>query len=149
MSLQVTEAKILQKTIQGLVSYAPAALLNTEGKVKAYWKRVPDNISSPYVVYSRMPSGGLSRSPHNRDSNSLWRIVTTTANWEDVGIYATFMGRLDRLMPDVSTASNVRAAVSYIEEILPIEETIQPQNNTVFEVGGIYSLRLDFGSNQP
>ncbi len=149
MSLVITEAKVIQKTIQGLVAFAPPALVNSSNQVKAYLKRVPDNIPTPYIVYSRMPYGGLSRSPHNRHSDSMWRVVAVTANWEDVPLYMEFISRLDRLEPDVSTAANVIAPVSYLEEVLPITDTTQPQNITVFEVGGIYSLRLSFGGNTP
>lgn len=149
MSLHVTEATVLQATIQSLVASAPSALKNSSNQVKAYWKRVPDNIPLPYVVYSRMPYGGLSRSPHNRHSDSLWRIVVNTANWDDVDTYATFIGLLERLDPVITTATNVIAPVSYMEETLPVNDTTTPQNNTIFEVGGIYSLRLYFGSNNP
>lgn len=149
MSLITTESRVLQKTIQSLAASAPAALKNSSDAVKAYWKRVPDNIPLPYLVYTRQNYGGLSTTPHNRHSDSLWKIVIHTANWEDVGVYADFVSLLDRLLPDVSTAVNVRAPVSYLEEIIPVQDTTQPQNVTIYEVGGIYSLRLDFGSNNP
>lgn len=149
MSLIITESLVIQKTIQGLVSFAPPSLVTSGGQVKAYLKRVPDNIPLPYIIYNRMPYGGLSRSPHNRHSDSLWRIVVNTANWAEIQSFAEFISRLDRLTPDVSTATNVIAPVSYLEEITPVGDTTQPQNVTIFEVGGIYSLRLSFGSNIP
>ncbi len=148
MSLEVTESSVLQASIQSLVGQAPAALLNIGGQVKAYWMRVPENIPLPYIVYSRMPMGGLRNTPHNQDSDSVWRIVVNTANWEDVDTYAIFVGKLHRLNPVIPITYPDVAAVSYLEEVTPQMATTQPQNTTVYEVGGLYRLRLYFGETE-
>jgi hypothetical protein len=148
MSLEVKETTVLQATIQSLVADAPAALLNTGGSVKAYWRRVPENAPLPYLVYSRTAYGGLRNTPHNQDSDSIWRIVVHTLDWAQVDSYATFVGKLHRLDPVIPVGFTGVSAVSYLEEVTPVLDTTQPQNNTVFEVGGLYRLRLYFGDTE-
>lgn len=147
MSLIIKEATILQATIQSLVGQAPAALLNAGGQVKAYRTRVSENIPLPYIVYTRLPYGGLRNSPHNQDSDSMWRIVVTTSDWEQVDTYADFIGLLHRTDPITSMFAGV-SPVSYLEALDEVEATTQPQNTTVFEVGGIYRIRLYFGATE-
>lgn len=147
MSLEIKEATVLASTIQSLVGVAPAALLNGSGQVKAYRKRVPENIPLPYLVFTRLPTGGLRNTPHNQDSDSLYQIVVHTANWADLDTYADFVGKLHRLDPVVTALVGV-VPVSYLEEVRPYDNSTQPQNTTVYEVGGIYRLRLYFGETE-
>jgi hypothetical protein len=150
MSLELKERTVLQATIQSLVGISPAALVNASNQVKAYWTRVPENIPLPYLIYSRMPVGGLRNTPHAQDSDSLWRIVVNTANWADIDAYDEFVGKLHRLDPVIPALAGFDGVVpvSYLEEHSPVTATTQPQNTTVFEVGGIYRLRLYFGETE-
>jgi hypothetical protein len=148
MSLEVKESTVLQATIQSLVGIAPTALKNAGGQVKAYWMRVPENIPLPYLVYSRLPLGGLRNTPHNQDSDSFWRIVVNTADWSQVDSYLSFVGKLHRKDPVIPVSLTGVLPVSYLEEENPINVTTQPQNITVYEVGGLYRLRLYFGDTE-
>lgn len=142
MSLQVIESKVIFMTLQSLLAYAPADLLNSAGQVKAYHKAVPEDVALPYIVYSRI-AGGNKNDSYRSHSDSLYRIVAVTADWENVDTYEEFIYRLHRTMPLATGLTGVEP-FHYFEEIVPVMDTTKPQNITIWQVGGHYKLMLSY-----
>ena len=141
MSLQLIESTILRTTIIALPEMqALVELEDTPGQYKVFWEDVDEGIELPFIVISQLAGGWEHKTP-NRASESIWKIVGTTANKATAVLFAEAFGLLDRLAPDTSDFPDVYA-YHWLEETLPIYERYTLENVPIIRVGGFFRICL-------
>lgn len=135
-AVQVVEATILRDTLAGLSSIQ--ALVAINGQYKIFWKDVKDDIPLPYIVTSHYAGG---KEPFKPYSDSMWKVVGTTASMSVAVSLANAISELADLWPDV-TAFPDMCPIAPLVEVTPIFDRYQVQNVPLLRVGGIYRIRL-------
>ena len=140
MSLQVWEQKILRASLVSLP--AVEAIVGVGNNARILWEYTPQvgTVTLPYINMINQ-GGGYTNDAQRQDSDSLWRIVGNTADMPTAEALATAIGGLHRLDPVVSGVPEVECYV-WITEIMPEFYTQLIQKQPIYEVGGIYRLRL-------
>lgn len=110
---------------------------------KIFWEHADADEELPYIVLTHIMGR---RDLDNSYSDTTWKIVGVTASMVTAEALANAIGQLDHLDP-VTTAYVGVCGYIYIEETLPIFDRYQLQNNPLFQVGGMYRLRLNLGEN--
>jgi len=136
-ALQVIDKDVLSHTLASLPD-----VVSIVGE-KIFWEHVDADEELPYIVLTHIMGR---RDLDNTYSDTTWKVVGVTASAITAEALANAISQLDHLDP-VTTAYSGLCAYHYLEEVLPIYDRYQIQNNPILNVGGMYRLRLNLGDN--
>lgn len=107
---------------------------------RIYWEDVEDTVDLPYIVIAHL-MGGYENETQANAVDSYWKICFYTADKEIALQAKAAMAGLHRKEMVVTNTPNV-FPYSTIREQAPIYERDVAQNVPVYEVGGIYRVRV-------
>jgi hypothetical protein len=136
-ALQIIDRDVLTDSLASL----PDVVTLVEDRI--FWEHVDADQPLPYIVISHIMG---KRDTFVEYSDTTWKVVGVTTDIETAELLALAISQLDRLDP-VTTAYVGVCGYIYIEETLPVFDRYQLQNTPLFQVGGLYRLRLNLGDN--
>lgn len=139
MDINLIHIQTLTDTLLDITGL-PAKVLATDGTYKIFWMHVDDAEQLPYITIQPITGGSDSDFVKSEATDMVWEVVGVTANMTTAIEFAELIGKLHRKMP---VTDNVPAVgYTYITWVMPIHRRKVTQNNPIFEVGGLYRLRL-------
>jgi len=141
MSLQQTDATVLRETLLDIPDVLPLVVDGTEYKI--FWEHVPEDVDLPYIVMLHL-TGGEDDDAQSRATNTFWTVVGVTADMTTASELDNAIDQLHRKMP-VSSIDGV-CGYTWIARQFPVFNRFVVSGKPVFEVGGIYRLRLSIGA---
>lgn len=116
------------------------AKLEWNGVTKIFWLHVDDDVPLPYITLQPITGATDGEFIKSEASDMVWEVVAVTADMTTALEFAEDIGQIRRAMP---VTDNVPAVgYTYITKVMPIHRRKSVQNNPIFEVGGLYRLRL-------
>lgn len=102
---------------------------------------VPEDVEMPYIVIAHN-SGGEDNETRSRAVDYVWRVACVTASRTTKRLISdAIFNALHQQMP-ITTGLTGVVGYTWIEEIIPIVDVLQKQNVQLYQVGGLYRLRL-------
>ncbi len=139
-SLQVIEKNVLRDSLLSLSDVTD--IVGAGNASRILWEYTPQvgSVPLPYINLINQ-GGGYANDAQRQDSDSIWRVVGNTSDMPTAEALASAIGQLHRLDPIVANVSEAEC-YTWITEIMPEFYTQLIQKQPVYEVGGIYRLRL-------